>query len=366
LQYQRILLDIQNFIYDEYFVKIYNDLRTKGQFNLEDCLAALNKLTINKLEVYIHQDIEQQQYQDQNRQAETYPTNTTNTTNTINTGTGITGQSSIKQLDDPYIQQLDDPYIEKVVNKYHHFFSSDGGLECGRYSFPFSLKRVTSVQLEHLRLNCNLYNITEANNKFYITETDSKVCFKLPIGYYQIDNLLLVMTNILNNQSQNKLTYTISKNETKNKVYIQCTKASEPCTFNLHFESSKLKNPHVSLKDLLGFKKDEYLNNNLYVSESFPIDNSLDDYYVKLFINDKEVTRFYTTKQSFTYFDSFNINFATYFGKCYHTTVQMLEPFDFQDDLQVDTVSIELWNGPHHLLTRFTEFDFVLAFEHLM
>ena len=68
-QYWQNLIDIQNNIFDNYFVKIYSDLQNSDNFTLENVLVSLNKLTISNLEYIISNKLlEAEQNQMRNQQ----------------------------------------------------------------------------------------------------------------------------------------------------------------------------------------------------------------------------------------------------------------------------------------------------------
>ena len=87
----------------------------------------------------------------------------------------------------------------------------------------------------------------------------------------------------MNSSSQSKFTYTVFKNAAKNKTYIQCAGAdSRPANFSLKFADLPNSSSY-SLREILGFKKMEYMNNNIYVSEKHPINNILQNVFLRVF-----------------------------------------------------------------------------------
>lgn len=317
-KYERTLFELQNYIFDNFF-----NQPDAGSIDLESSLISLNKLTISKLKQYIEQDI-----------------------SNSNQNTNNPPASTINNLHD----------TSPPISKYHHFFSSDAQLENGRYMFPFQLSDVKCVYLSAFKLNCNLYNITESNNKFIISEMDTQVPCSIPLGYYTTDELLECMSHIINTNSKQKYEYTVTRNKTKNKVYIQCSKP-----FNIYFNSSQ--NVPVPLQTLLGFHKVEYMNNNTYVSESQPLGNIFDDIYIKLFFNEKEVTKYFTTKPTFSYFHSFQMDYEKHYGKRFFFTPSANDYFECGEKISIDKLSFEIWHTPDRPYTRHMDFDIILSFE---
>jgi hypothetical protein len=201
-----------------------------------------------------------------------------------------------------------------------------------------------------------MYNITELNNKFTVTENNSSVQCTIPIGYYNINELLESMTNVLNTNSKHQHEYKITRNKTTNKIYIQSTK-----NFNLYFNTKK-EDPYT-LQSLLGFNKNEYLNNNMYVSETQPLEDIFNEVFLKVFCNNKEVTKYFTSNTPFSYFHLFHINYDDNFGKNYYYVPQQQDYFECSDEITTENISFEIWHSPEKPYTRHLLFDVVLSFE---
>jgi hypothetical protein len=376
------LVDLQNLIYDTYFTQICNDLKSKGRLNLEESLVALNKLSIEKLEFIAskthsqsppppHEQLEihsqpQLQIQPQlERQPQIHSQPQLQRHPQVPPQPHLQIQPQVQVEIQPQIQVSQDTDLLPLAH-YHHFFSKDAILSSGKYTFHFDIENINSISLSSIRLDCNLYNITEINNKFSVYENGSDhFVVIIPFGYYTIDVLLQTISDIMNQESLNKYKYTIIRNTTKNKIYVECNSSdSMPCTFNLKFEDTS-KFSSYSLQEILGFDKNEYNNNNLYVSENHPIQNVFDQFFLKLFINDKEISRYTSSNQNFSYFHSFHIDMDSYFGKSFYLQNSTNDSFDILEDVSVSEISIELWNSQNHILSRFVKFELVLFFEYL-
>jgi hypothetical protein len=105
------------------------------------------------------------------------------------------------------------------------------------------------------------------------------------------------------------------------------------------------------------------MNNNTYVSEEQPLGNIFDDTYIKLFFDDKEVTKCFTTKNIFGYFYSFQMDYKSYFGKRYFQNTSGQDYFECGEKLSLERLSFEIWHSPNRPYTRHLDFEVVLYFE---
>ena len=377
--YKNTLLQLQNIVFDTHLPQLLSELDQNGQLNLEEYLIQLNKITIDNLEHIIvanhngntHQPQSQSQSQSQPQsQSQSQPQSQSQQQSQPqrHNKSRDNEQTRTKEIVTEHIQEIGHDKENEVCIKYHHFFSSDSALEHGRYTFPINIQNIKSANLLSVKVNCNIYNITESNNKINAYEQNNKIPIAIPIGYYKLDDLLLTLSDALSANSVNKNIYQVTHNRIKNKIHLKCISTSQrPCQFTLQFVNTTLPNQHsshFSIKDILGFTKDEYTNNNMYVSEKHPIDNVLDDLYLKVFLNNKELPRFTSSKQSFSYFETFHIDLNTNFGKTVNITNVLKDPFDIIEDLDVNEIGFELWNSPNHVLTRYINFELVFCIEY--
>jgi hypothetical protein len=344
--FKTTLIELQNVIYNTYFTHICNDLHKKRRFNLEESLLVLNKLSIEKLEYVVNT---------------TSPPPQSVWTNQTNQSPPI--EQSVTQQP-PTEQSVTQLSQDPEQAHFHHFFSKDAQLLSGKYIFKFDMDNINSLALTSFKLDCNIYNITELNNKFSVFENGDIFTVSIPFGYYNLDVLLTTISDLLNNESPNKYTYILKRNKIKNKVYIECTSNNMmPCSFNIMFEDTREFSSY-SLQEILGFSQNEYNNNNLYVSENHPIDNIFDQFFIKLFINEKEISRFSSTSPNFSYFHSFHVDMNNFFGKTFYLQNSFNDSFDILEDVSSSEISIELWNSQTHILTRFVDFELVMFFEY--
>lgn len=307
---QSTLGELQQIIFDAYFENVYNEVLSKDSDSvLENTLVILNKVSMNKLECTILEH-------EKNKKKGT----------------------------------------QRDVMSYYHLFSKDASLSNGRYDFPINeYCNVSSIKMESFTMNCNIYNVTELNNKFIVVEKGVEVVIGIPIGYYNVQDLVSTINDLLNVKSPNKFLYNITLHKRKNKVYIKCTHENIPFQFSLRFDSN--------LGEMLGFRNAEYTNNNLYVSEDNPSTNMLENVYLKFFMNDMEISK-YSTSSRFTYFEKLSIQMNECFGKIHKECFSDMSPFDICERLDGSKISLELWTSQSKILTRFLTFDIVMSIEH--
>ena len=183
------------------------------------------------------------------------------------------------------------------------------------------MKNIKSVNLDNIQIKCNLYNITENNNKFYLIEQDSKILVSIPVGNYNLDSLLSCISESINDVSINAnkgYVYKVFNNRFKNKVCFLCDlvdkdKILRPVTFGLSFSNAKSNNK--PLYKMLGFNKIEYTNSTLYIAEDFHNINIYDELYVRLYIDGKELQKYETSSKDFSFFEKINLDMEKDFGK---------------------------------------------------
>jgi len=300
---QEDMLSIQNYIFDKYFDKIVGE----EALDLEHLLDALNKAAKKQFE---------------------------------------------------FLESSKQKSIVLKKQAYQiHLYSQDAKYQDGQCHFEKVLNNVSSISLKKLRLCCNIYNITDLNNKIEIGEQGTSFIVTLPTGYYSIENILYCMTELFTKHSPNKLSYKASLNFVKHRIHISCINGNEPCQFTLKFIESGMG---VPMKKLLGFNKSEYRSNNLYVSENMPIYNILNSLYMKLYVNNIEINKIMCSN-TFTYFEEINIDLTDYFGKYYLHIPLDSEYYDFDSCLQIKSVSIafyDQWFNPIEL-----DFDCTMTIE---
>lgn len=238
----------------------------------------------------------------------------------------------------------------------YHFFAQNAEMtKPGCYMYNLNYQKLKSIQLQTFTIDCNIYNINELNNYFYITEKGHKYKVHIPVGYYPIDELTHILTKLLNEMSPNKFRFNITRNKHKNKIYFQCDSP-----FNLEFADKTSVN--MTLYNILGFQKTEYMNNTIYMSENHPIQNILNHLYLKIYINQKELSRTITSN-NFAYYGCFNIDLNKHFGTTLHLPLNT-EIFDLFDNIDVKTLSFELYDTNFQLLTNRINFDCTLLLEY--
>ena len=266
-----------------------------------------------------------------------------------------------------------------------NFFSDDANFINNKYEYDIKIENLKSIYLESINLLYDMYNITNYNNKFYLLEGSHKHLITIPIGFYVIDKLLDIITKSINFVSINKnndYKFLIYKNKIKNKVYITCDwiksindkdikrqdekiRDKSVLDFGIIFVSNNTSQNNYSLCEILGFDKNEYLNNNMYIGEKSPIENIYQNIYFKLFINDIEIERYYTTKETFTYYDKINFNLQSNYGNKICHIPNLNTPYDIDEELEMNKISFQFNNSIDYIINLPLNFDIVMGFEYI-
>jgi uncharacterized protein YjbI with pentapeptide repeats len=383
--YKENILDLQELIFNDSFSNIYNNLSNSGNIDLEQVLIELNKITVSKFEIILQQDLNNkynQQAQVQQAQVQQAQVQQAQVQQ-VQVQQAQVQQAQVQQaqvqqaqVQQAQVQQAQVQQGNSIIeedNFYNilsrQFFSENAVFNNGKYSFQFFLNKVKSVNLDNFKIKCNMYNINEYNNKFYLLEQTSKTIIIIPIGYYDIDTLLKTITNLLNDMSINKnkdYSFNVFNNKIKNRVCFTCEsndkqRLNKNTSFGLLF---KKESNNYSLSDILGFEKEEYFNNNVYTAELYPNINIFDELYVKIFINDKEIPRYSTSKRDFYYFETFDLDIRSRFGD--KITFDLpINSFEItQDNLDIKDISIQLNNSYDYYINNPVSFKFMLTFEY--
>lgn len=395
---------LEGVIFNVYFDEIYNELVLNNKYSPEGIIIILNKIVVSEVENFIQSTIKKMEIKNKNVIQETNKSNieknksnidqnkikestTENNTNNEN----YSKSNSKTQLIDKKQEHLTtavqnkEKFSDEIVQMYNvhyfHFFSDDAKRVGTKWTYKLDLENLTSICLQSFRLNCNLYNINEWNNKFELTESNNtQITVTIPPGYYTIDALLNTITNILNEVSPNKMKYSLTRNQQKNKIHFSSffnsakLSAKPLLSFNVRFLKST--NTNYSLAEILGFTNVEYMNNSTYISETFPKENIYDDLYVKIRINDIELPKYISTKNNtettqtnivsnFTYFENFSLNMNKNFGKTFsfNRSLQQCDFYDFNTPINSNYISFEFYNSPKHILNSNLDFQITTSFE---
>jgi len=399
--YKQNFLQLQDMIYNDNFVNIYNDFLNKNQsVNLEDVLIKLNQIAVTKFEFIISQNYIQNNYLQQIQQNELKQNELKQ--NEIK-------QNELKQIANERTNKKNNyksnkknnvivkgDRLEKETNKkdkntitehnktkinFVNFFSDDANFINNKYEYDINIENLKSIYLESINLLYDMYNITNCNNKFYLLEGSHKHLITIPIGFYVIDKLLEIITKSINFVSLNKnndYKFLIYKNKIKNKVYITCdwiktnndkdidqkSKDKSVLDFGIIFVSNNTSQNNYCLREILGFDKNEYFNNNMYIGEKSPIENIYQNIYFKLFINDIEIDRYYTTKETFTYYDKINFNLQSNYGNKICHIPNLNTPYDIDEEIEMNKISFQFNNSVNYIINLPLNFDIVIGFEY--
>ena len=345
-QYKSNLIDIQKFIFKDYFYNLYN---ANSNNDLENILISLNQITVKTFENILLQNLQ----------------NLSQPTNSLQLNDHVNKQVKVNN-------NFDDLEGNDINFTLKHFLSEDADFKFGRYYYKYFLKNVRSLSLHSIKITCNIYNINEYNNKFYILYENTRKLISIPMGYYSISNLLQCLNRLINsteNQNSNLQielpleTVEVYKDNIKNKIIFASTTSQQ---FRIQFTPN---NPNIynnyTLQEILGFKDTEYINNSYYISERHPINNIYDDLYLKIFINDKELHKYNTTKDNFSYYEVVSIDMDKSFGKSITYKPNNIDPYDIYENININTISFQFNNNYKYYLNTPIEFNIILGFEYL-
>jgi hypothetical protein len=274
-EYIQTLFDLQQYIYNEYFLKVAGHV---SDGNISSSLDAINNLTINKLLVLINQHAERISKQTEQKMAMT----TSSETKQITNNALVDANTALQHL---------------------HAFSQHANFQGGRYTFDVSPEQsFSSIFMQKVVISSKNYNVNEFNNRFKLTERiggEHTTEIALPVGCYSLPLLLKQIGTSLTSLSPSKSKYIVEHNSVKNKVSFLCVKDGRAVPFSLHFDA---ENECSGLNAMLGFRKFHYHGNSAYVGEQQPMIDLYKNIYVRLFIDEKEVPRILTTNKSMCYF----------------------------------------------------------------
>lgn len=423
--YKSNIIDLQSFIFEDAFKNIYNEMKKSGPIDLEEILILLNKITVIKFETMIIGDLndkykediqqaqpqqvrqvqqaqsqllevqqaqpqqvrqvleqEESQLQKEESQLQKEQSNVEiHQKSTILEGGSSTvsdinqqGTSTISEVNHKDTLQMVDSSVQQGTCLYH-LFSKHAVFENGKYHYQLDIKNVESINLDNIKILCNMYNINEYNNKMYLIEQNNKILITIPVGYYSIDQLLIVISTLFNNSSINKnkdYKFYANLNTIKNKIYFGCElnereKFKRNVIFGISFSYDKYPKSDkctCTLQEILGFEKAEYINNTTYVSENPPNTNIFQGLYVKLFLNNIELKKFNTSGGDFGYYECLDINMEDNFGK----TIQFPQdynPYDiYNDDFCVESLSLQFCGSNMNVINTPIIFNSIFSFEY--
>ena len=395
--YKSNIIDLQSFIFEDNFAKIYNEMKSSEYIDLEEILILLNRITIVRFENMILDDLYKKYTTDQKSNVEppqqiddvraerekverenkerirTEREKNEREKNEREKNERENKEYERTNCDLKYKSQENNE--EELFTVFHHLFSKHAIFQSGRYNYRLNIENATSINLDGINILYNMYNINEYNNKMYLIEQNNKVLITIPVGYYSIEQLLIVMSTLFNNVSINKnkdYKFYATLNKIKNKIFFGCEltereKFKRNFIFGMSFIYDKYpKNDYCvsSLQDILGFEKSEYINNTTYVTENPPNTCIFEDLYVKIFVNDIELKKYNTSDSSFSYYQCLNLNMDSDFGKVVRFS-QDYYPYDiYSKDYIINTISFEFYNSHMNIINIPMRFDTTFSFDY--
>ena len=331
----QILFNASNQIFNNFIHTIYTQKKHVNPNKIEDLLITLNKMVIDVI-VDTNKNIDTLRINQNNNQDNNENINKANGNNytiedsvTDGITNGITNGVTDCVIEETHPKKsFQNSQILKETKESLYIFSEDCDYNDGIYKLRFNQKNVNSIELKSFELLNDLYNITEYNNKVEITDKTIKKNISIPIGCYNLIELLETMEKcIIEKFKDSKITMKYNKN--KNRIYI-----NNDYPFTVHFiENDSM---FIPLRFMLGFDKKEYMNNNNYCSNKEPGLNIYDNIYIKI-LTLEELNKH--TCKDFNFFERLSFNHIDTFSN-----IVKLQNFDNTiHNMDIDNLSIEFY-----------------------
>lgn len=366
--FKMTLIELQHFIFDNFMNKLKRDHNNDSR----TILMHINKITITQLEYVLNQSLQQiRSSNDTTVQIYEEPTNNQFLTNEIQSTQSnkpliqstqsndvINVQVTHKacQTDDfdiqPSLQHQQPDVHNNISQTLVSFDSKESLFNTGQYRFPLTktIRKLVNIKLHSWSFQWNKYNINETNNKFFIAEGTVGAEITLPIGYYNFESILQLITTALNNEKKLQNTYRIYRDSAKGRVYI-----SSDSVFRIEF-------PDNGINKLLGFNQNSYIGNNIYISEHFPRISSMEKVYLRLYINDNIIPLFVSHNNKWFYFHSTDIDSDKCFGQVF-CAVETGLSFTFDNPTDASVLTFELYDSDKKPITKYTDCEIVVRME---
>ena len=372
--YKENIIQLQELLFKDSFQKIYQKSESSGNIDFEEILIELNKLTVLKFENMLFNDLankftqnnkeipQQSNLQEYHSQQQT----TSNQTNYTSYKEDNKEHNKEHNKEDDISDFTSDDKLKVLSTE---FFSGNAVFENGKYTFLLTARDISGINIDNIKIKCNLYNITENNNKFVLIEGGVKTDVIIPIGYYDVSTLIDIISDCTNDVSVNRnkdYFYKVFLNTFKNKIcflcdYIDKERVTKPLSFGIAFYKSK--NPNViNLSEMLGFYKTNYVNNNLYIAEDFANTNIFDELYCKLYLDHMELPKHKTSDVNFCFFEKINTDTDKVFGKTISTLFDD-NFYTFDNTLNAKNLSIKFYNNYNSQITSQMWFKCKISFE---
>jgi len=381
-KYKENIIQLQELIYNDSFVNIYNNIQSYGKVDLEEVLIELNKITVLKFEQLLFNDLSEKFTKSTSEKQtpsiiQPVSTNTTqnNTTQNNTISNNFNKHSELQNYNNQEKHQEDTISNVSSDNNIQitstEFFSENAVFEDGKYTFLLKNEDICGININNIKIKCNLYNITENNNKFCLIESGVKTDVIIPIGYYDVSTLIDIISECINESSINKnkdYFYKVFMNTFKNKIcflcdYVDKERVTKPLSFGITFYKSKNANDH-DLYQMLGFYKTNYTNNNLYIAEDFSTTNIYDELYCKLYLDNKELPKHKTSDANFSFYEKINTEMDKSFGKT--ISINFDDNFyTFDTNIKARHLSIKFYCNYSRLMLSQMWFKCKITFEHV-
>lgn len=348
-----------NTVFNNFIHTVYTQKKTINPDTIEDLLITLNKLVIDIIIEESHNNFNA-----------TSSSSTSINSNT-NSNTNISTKLEVSSIPEDVPQLIITQPINTILpdsiepsklvietskikddiqlNKESlYLFSEDSNFKDGVYTFEFRRKNIKNISLSTFDITNDLYNITDSNNKFEIIDKGVKNMTHIPIGCYNLTDLLKTVEETIVNKNV-KIVY----NKHKNRINI---KGETPFSFKFIDDETLF----IPLRCMFGFSKKEYLTNTTYASNKEPALNIYNNIYIKITNSDKFNIN---TSQEFKFYNRISFDYINTFGQ----DVSITLPYNSINNInQIDDISLELYyrhNSHQKFYKIYNKLKFLMIFD---
>lgn len=351
---QQIPFNACNTVFNNFIHTVYTQKKTINPDTIEDLLITLNKLVIDIIIEESHNNFNSTSSSSTSNNSVTHSTTNINSSIPEDVPQVIISQPINTTLSDhiePSKLVIEPPKIKDDIqlNKESlYLFSEDSTFKDGVYTFEFRRKNIKNISLTTFDITNDLYNITDSNNKFEIIDKGVKNITHIPIGCYNLTDLLKTVEETIVNKNV-KIVY----NTHKNRINI---KGDSPFSFKFIDDETLF----IPLRCMFGFSKKEYLTNTTYASNKEPALNIYNNIYIKITNSDNFNIN---TSQEFKFYNRISFDYINTFGqdisiKLPHNSIRNIN--------QIDDISLELYyrhNSHQKFYKIYNKLKFLMIFD---
>jgi hypothetical protein len=256
------------------------------------------------------------------------------------------------------LQELQEIQEYRIQNtNFLHLYSNNKVKEL--YVFEIPKMMFNNITITEFNFYNNFHNININNNKFELHFNQIKKKIIIPLGNYNLSDLINVIQEQLEIVDKG---FIIKYNKNKNRIIIL-----NKSNFELKFIENSCN--FLELKDILGFSKHYYTCNNNYSSDLDNQINWLDNIYIKINIKNLNLNlnKYKTNVNNFEYFTNLNYKNIESFNK--YNKIIINESIKFNTKTDISNLNLSFYikckNKDFKLIDFNILFDFKIIFNYL-